>query len=67
MISLAAFVIQICGMAINVTFSILNMMYGWGVQPKSWLWILLITPAMHVTAILFFTLGEWLRRHGIKQ
>ncbi len=62
MISFAALVIQICGLVINVTFSIINMIYGWGVQPKSWMWILLITPVGQIIGILFLLLAERLRK-----
>jgi len=61
MIGLASFVIHVCAMAINAGFFILNMIYGWGVQPQSWLWILLITPTAYVVSILFFLLAENLR------
>ncbi len=34
-----SFLISVFGMAMSIATSILVMIYGWGVTPKSWWWI----------------------------
>lgn len=35
-----SFMLVITGLVISIGTSILVMMYGWGLEPKSWWWIL---------------------------
>lgn len=49
--SLQRFVIIMFGLFINVTTSILVMIYGWGLQPKSWAWIIGVYLLGHSIAI----------------
>ena len=62
--TLAALILGIVGIAISAGATILLMIYGWGLEPKSWLWILLITPGMHIVAQIIAQVAIGLRKEN---
>lgn len=55
---LRALVLIISGVIISITMSVMVMINGWGLQPKSWLWILCFGFLGQVVAHIFIKLGS---------
>jgi len=55
---LNAILFSIIALVLSVTFQILVMIHGWGLQPKSWMWILVIYPIAMIIANLIQKLAE---------
>ena len=51
-------VIVIVGLSISILTSALVMIYGWGLQPKSWWWIIGIYTIGQIIAQMFIRLGK---------
>jgi hypothetical protein len=55
---LAAIVVGLVALAISVTFSILVMIKGWGLEPVSYWWIIGVTFIAHTVSHLFLALAK---------
>lgn len=53
-----SFFLKILATFIGVGFSILVMIYGWGLEPKSWIWILIITPSAQIFSFMFVLIAS---------
>lgn len=52
-----SFLLKLLGVILGVGFSILVMIYGWGLEPKSWVWILIITPTAHIFSLFIILIA----------
>lgn len=52
------FIVVLLGLVVSVTTSILVLMKGWGMEPRSWSWILVGTFAGHFLAQILVELGK---------
>jgi len=50
-------IIILFGLAFGITMSILVMMNGWGLEPKSWWWIIGISLASSIMSQLIIHVG----------
>lgn len=56
--ALRKFIVAMCGLVLSITTSVLVMIHGWGVTPKSWVWILVISFFGHTLAYIFVELAK---------
>lgn len=54
----ASFLLTIVGVAIGITFNVLVMINGWGLQPKSWWWILGLSMLGYIVAQVFIEVAK---------
>lgn len=48
----------IFGLVVGVGTSILTMIYGWGLEPKSWFWIIFVSLFGHIFAQVIFLIAN---------
>ena len=56
--ALRRFIIILAGLALAIGTSILVMVKGWGLEPRSWWWIIGASLLGHLVAQLFIEVGK---------
>ena len=56
--ALKSFVISLFAICISLSISITVMIYGWGLSPKSWWWIIGMYLIGHIVALMLIELAK---------
>jgi multisubunit Na+/H+ antiporter MnhC subunit len=56
--SIRRLLVQFLGLIVATGTTILVMIYGWGLTPQSWKWIIGFSFLGHMTGAIFVTIGQ---------
>ena len=57
--SIRKFLTTVFGMCLSLALAILVMIRGWGLEPKSWFWIIGVGLFGQILAFIIVSIGTW--------